>query len=237
MSQTTPPALPNRIALVEDHARLASLVERGLGAAGIAVDTFATLESAWHGLTRHGYALAVIDRGLPDGDGLELVRRMRAVGNRIPCLMLTARDALHDRVEGLDAGADDYLPKPFAIEELGARVRALMRRPAALRDPQLVHHRLQVLAESSCMQCGDEQVSLAPAELQIIILLVRAAGQVVRRGALERAAWGVGEAVTPNALDVALHRLRRKLTAIDAGLSVVNMRNLGFALRPTDAAA
>lgn len=237
MSQPTPAALPNRIALVEDHGRLASLVERGLGAAGIAVDTFPTMETAWHAIGQHAYALAVIDRGLPDGDGLDLVRRMRAAGNRMPCLMLTARDALHDRVDGLDAGADDYLPKPFAIEELAARVRALMRRPAELRDLQLVHHDLRVVAEESCMRCGDEQVSLAPAELQIIISLVRAAGHVVRRGALESAAWGVSEAVTPNALDVALHRLRRKLGAIDSTLSVVNVRNLGFALRPADAAA
>lgn len=237
MSQPTPTALPNRIALVEDHVRLSGLVERGLGAAGIAVDTFPSMEAAWHAIGQHAYALAVIDRGLPDGDGLDLVRRMRAAGNRMPCLMLTARDALHDRVDGLDAGADDYLPKPFAIEELAARVRALMRRPAELRDLQLVHHDLQVIAEKSCMRCGDEQISLAPAELQIIISLVRAAGQVVRRAALESAAWGVSEAVTPNALDVALHRLRRKLGAIDSALSVVNVRNLGFALRPADAAA
>ncbi len=231
------PPLSNRIALVEDHARLAGLVERGLAAAGIAVDTFTSLEAAWHGIVRQGYALAVIDRGLPDGDGLELVRRMRAAGNQMPCLMLTARDALHDRVDGLDAGADDYLPKPFAMEELGARVRALMRRPAELRELLLVHHDLQVLAETSSLRCGEEQVSLAPAELQIIIALVRAAGQVVRRGALESAAWGIGEAVTPNALDVALHRLRRKLAAIDSELAVINVRNLGFALRPADAAA
>ena len=230
-------ALPNRIALVEDHPRLASLVERGLGAAGIAVDVYSNLETAWHAIARHGYAAAVIDRGLPDGDGLDLVRRMRAAGNRIPCLMLTARDALHDRVDGLDAGADDYLPKPFAIEELTARVRALMRRPSELRGLDVSHQGLHVLAGDGSMRCGAEQISLAPAELQIIICLVHAAGQVVRRSTLEAAAWGAGEAVTPNALDVALHRLRRKLAAIESGLSVVNVRNLGFALRAADAAA
>lgn len=230
-------ALPNRIALVEDHPRLASLVERGLGAAGIAVDIYPGVETAWHAIARHGYAAAVIDRGLPDGDGLDLVRRMRAAGNRIPCLMLTARDALHDRVDGLDAGADDYLPKPFAIEELTARVRALMRRPSELRELDVSHQGLHVLAGDGSMRCGDEQISLAPAELQIILSLVHAGGQVVRRSTLEAAAWGVGEAVTPNALDVALHRLRRKLAAIESGLGVVNVRNLGFALRAADAAA
>lgn len=230
-------SLANRIALVEDHGRLATLVERGLGAAGIAVDTFHRLDAAWHGLGRQAYAVAIIDRGLPDGDGLDLVRRMRAAGNRVPCLMLTARDALHDRVDGLEAGADDYLPKPFAIEELAARVRALMRRPPDLRALEFAFRGLHVLPDAGCMRCGGETVSLAPAELQIVICLVRAAGQVVRRGTLETAAWGVTEAVTPNALDVALHRLRRKLLAIDAGLSIVNFRNLGFALRHADAAA
>jgi DNA-binding response OmpR family regulator len=230
-------ALPNRIALIEDHPRLASLVERGLGAAGIAVDIYPGVETAWHAIARNGYAAAVIDRGLPDGDGLDLVRRMRAAGNRIPCLMLTARDGLHDRVDGLDAGADDYLPKPFAIEELTARVRALMRRPSELRALDVSHQGLYVKAAEGCMRCGDEQISLAPAELQIILSLVHAGGQVVRRSTLEAAAWGVGEAVTPNALDVALHRLRRKLAAIESGLGVVNVRNLGFALRAADAAA
>ncbi len=229
------PAVSNRVALVEDHPRLAMLVERGLGAAGIAVDTFATLEAAWHGLLRLPYALAIVDRGLPDGDGLTLIKRLRAADNQLPCLMLTAKDALHDRVAGLDAGADDYLPKPFAIEELTARVRALMRRPVEYRAPQLAYHGLQVLPELGCMRHQVEHVSLAPAELQLIILLVRSAGQIVRRSALEAAAWGVSEAVTPNALDVALHRLRKKLGAIDAPLTILNVRSLGFSLLRSDA--
>lgn len=227
--------LHNRIALVEDHARLATLVDRGLASNGIAVDTFGTLESAWHGISNIAYAVAVVDRGLPDGDGLDLVRRMRASGNLTPCLMLTSRDALHDRVNGLDAGADDYLSKPFAIEELAARVRALMRRPPELVDPKLSYRELQIVPASNHMSCADQTVTLAPAELQIIICLVRAAGQPVRRSTLEGAAWGLEEAVTPNALDVALHRLRKKLSAISAGVTIVNVRYLGFALQAADA--
>lgn len=229
--------LHSRIALVEDHARLAELVKRGLATTGIAVDTFGTLESAWHGIGDQAYAVAVVDRGLPDGDGLDLVRRMRTAGILTPCLILTSRDALHDRVDGLDAGADDYLPKPFAMEELAARVRALMRRPPEIVDPQLSYKGVHLVPASSQMSCADEIVSLAPAELQIMICLVRAAGQPVRRPTLEAAAWGLDEAVTPNALDVALHRLRKKLSAIDADLSLINVRNLGFALRDTDAAS
>lgn len=226
----------NRIALVEDHARLAALVERGLAASGIAVDRYQTLESAWHGISAQSYAIAVVDRGLPDGDGLDLVRRLRSAGCRTPCLMLTSRDALHDRVDGLDAGADDYLPKPFALEELSARVRALMRRPPEIRDSRLIHAGLSVDPEQGSMECGEERVSLSTAELQIIICLVRAAGRTVRREALEQAAWGISEAVTPNALDVAIHRLRKKLAAIDSGLFLVNLRNRGFALQVSDAA-
>ncbi|HBK47218.1 MAG TPA: DNA-binding response regulator [Xanthomonadaceae bacterium] len=229
--------LSHRIALIEDHERMADLVQRGLAAAGIAVDVFPTQAAAWHGLLRGSYALAIVDRGLSDGDGLDLVRRLRAAGLPLPCLMLTARDALHDRVAGLEAGADDYLPKPFAMEELAARVRALMRRPPDLREQQLAHGELIVLPESAALICGDERVSLATAELQIMICLVNAAGDVVRRRVLEDAAWGVGEAVTPNALDVALHRLRRKLQAVGSDLSVVNIRNLGFALRNADPSA
>lgn len=227
----------NRIALVEDHPRLADLVRRGLDAAGIGVDVFASREAAWHAVTGGAYAALVVDRGLPDGDGLALVRRLRAQDNRVPCLMLTSRDALRDRVDGLEAGADDYLPKPFAMEELVARVRALMRRTPVLRELQPRYADLQVVPEAGCMTCGEQRVGLAAAELQIIICLVRAGGETVRHAPLEAAAWGHGEAVTPNALEVALHRLRRKLAAIGSELSIRNVRGRGFALCLADAAA
>ncbi len=227
----------SRVALVEDHERLATLVERGLSAAGIAVDVFHTVAAAWQGLRAQAYAVAIVDRGLPDGDGLALVRRLRAAGNATPCLMLTSRDALRDRVDGLDAGADDYLPKPFALDELAARVRALMRRTPSLRSLAPTFAGLCVEPEHGRMRVGEDHVSLAPAELQIMLSLVRADGQPVRRAALESAAWGTTEAVTPNALDVAVHRLRKKLAAIGGGVSLANVRNLGFALRDDDAAA
>jgi two-component system response regulator QseB len=145
--------------------------------------------------------------------------------------MLTARDALHDRVDGLEAGADDYLPKPFSMEELVARVRALMRRPPGLRSLTPAFGGVEVLPSDGCMRHGAESVSLAPAELQLMISLVQACGQTVRHAALELAGWGLSDAVTPNALDVALHRLRRKLQAIDAAIQIVNVRGHGYALR------
>jgi DNA-binding response OmpR family regulator len=222
----------NRIALVEDHQRLSALLVKALRNAGIETDVFDQIEPALLAATQHAYAVLVIDRGLPDGDGLDLVRQLRAAEIRTPCLMLTARDALHDRVEGLESGADDYLTKPFSMDEFVARVRALMRRPAALQSltPELGD--IQVQPNEGCMRCGSESVTLAPAELQIMVALTRAGGATVRRSTLEAAAWGLGEAVTPNALDVAIHRLKRKLVAINSALQIVNARGYGYALRP-----
>lgn len=221
----------NRIALVEDHTRLADLVRQALQGAGIAADVFHALEPAWAAHLDLGYAALVIDRGLPDGDGLTLVKRLRAAGHATPCLMLTARDALHDRVQGLESGADDYLVKPFPMEELVARVRALMRRPAALRTVAVEFGDIALDVESGLLLCDASPQPLPPAELQILVTLVRHEGRVVRRAALEAAGWGLSEAVTPNALDVALHRLRKKLVAAGSRLQIVNVRSLGYALR------
>src|SRR5918993_2647163 len=120
-----------RIAIVEDHPRVADLVRNALERAGFGADVFDTGAAARTWLQRRDYAALVLDRGLPDGDGLSLLAGLRSAGWSVPCLVLTARDAIHDRVAGLDHGADDYLPKPFAIEELLARVRALLRRRAS----------------------------------------------------------------------------------------------------------
>ncbi|GGB94862.1 DNA-binding response regulator [Oxalicibacterium flavum] len=223
-----------RILLIEDHAHLASLICKGLAAAGIAADVVERGEAAWNAIAQVPYQALVLDRGLPDGDGLLLLQRLRQANLVIPCLILTARDALHDRVEGLDAGADDYLPKPFAMSELVARVRALLRRPSASQPLRPAHVDLILSPDAGTMQCGDESITLAPAELQIMLALVRRQGEVVRRSAMEAAGWGLSEAVTPNALDVALHRLRRKLAAIGSRLQIVNLRGQGYALQESD---
>ena len=221
----------NRIALVEAHQRLSLLLSKALLNAGIETDVFDRIGPASLAARDNAYAVIVIDRGLPDGDGLDLVRQLRAAAIRTPCLMLTARDALHDRVEGLESGADDYLTKPFSMDEFVARVRALMRRPPSLQSLTPEFGDICIRPAEGCMACGSETVTLAPAELQIMVVLIRADGTTVRRAALEAAAWGFSEAVTPNALDVAMHRLKRKLVAINSALQIINARGYGYALR------
>lgn len=221
----------SRILLIEDHERLAGLIHKGLVAAGMGVDICGRIDAAWTAMQQLSYQALVLDRGLPDGDGLLLLQRLRHAGMRVPCLVLTARDALHDRVEGLEAGADDYLPKPFAMDELVARVLALLRRPVAFRTLDPTHGDLTLHTAASVLCCASERTTLAPAEVQIMLLLLRKHEEVVRRTALEAAGWGLSEAVTPNALDVALHRIRRKLLAIGSRQRIVNERGLGYALR------
>jgi two-component system response regulator QseB len=225
----------NRIALLEDHERMAALIVKALAASGIETDVYSTIAHAAAGFAQVAYPVLVLDRNLPDGDGLDLIKQLRARHILTPCLMLTARDALHDRVAGLEAGADDYLPKPFSMEEMVARVRALMRRPAQLQSLAPEFAGLGIDPEAGCMRHHQDSVSLAAAEMQLMLTLVRAAGKTVRRGALEAAAWGVAEAVTPNALDVALHRLRRKLLAIDSTLQIANIRGHGYVLQDAPA--
>jgi len=226
----------SRILLIEDHERLAQLISKALAASGIAVDVIGRIDLAWNAIQQLPYQALVLDRGLPDGDGLALLQRLRGAGFGVPCLVLTARDALHDRVAGLEAGADDYLPKPFAMNEMVARVRALLRRPVECRPLDPGHGDLSLRPGDGIVCCGDDSVTLAPAEMQIMLLLVHGQQEVVRRSALEAAAWGLSDAVTPNALDVALHRIRRKLAAIGSRQRIVNVRGLGYALRESDEA-
>src|SRR5260221_10795681 len=155
---------------------MAALVCKAFEGTGIEVDVFDSISRARAAIEQLSYSALVVDRGLPDGDGLEMVRKLRAQGCLTPCLMLTARDALHDRVEGLEVGADDYLVKPFSMQELVARVRALLRRPAVLQDLAPEYSGLQVMASESSIRCGEEAIVLAPAELQIMLTFVKGPG-------------------------------------------------------------
>ncbi|PJC87264.1 DNA-binding response regulator [Vibrio sp. HA2012] len=221
----------NRILLLEDHDRLANLILQGLTAGGIMVDVFHKIDHAEKALLCIEYSVLVIDRGLPDGDGLEWVKRLRQHGNMVPCLMLTAKNSLHDRVDGLESGADDYLSKPFEMAELVARVKALLRRPviAVVSSPACGDITLD--PQTNTIICKDQCEILSNAEMQIMLLLVKKEGHIVRHGALEAAGWGLSEPVTPNALDVSLHRIRRKLKSLQSRMQVSNIRGVGYVLQ------
>ncbi|GAA5162941.1 response regulator transcription factor [Viridibacterium curvum] len=219
-----------RVLLLEDHPRLAALIRQAISQAGIACDWVERVEHAWTALQGQDYSAVLIDRGLPDGDGLSLVTRLRKAGQHVPCLLLTARDALHDRVEGLESGADDYLCKPFSMEELVARTRALLRRPPAQAALVPEFGDVSLHPEQSLMICASRSATLPRTELQIMLSLIKAKGAAVRRQTLEAAAWGQQEAVTPNALDVAVHRLRRRLEALGSAVRIVNQRAVGYAV-------
>ncbi|MFM0085746.1 response regulator transcription factor [Paraburkholderia sediminicola] len=224
----------SRVALVEDHPRLANMIRQALLTAGIETDIFGTLSEASYGVGRGDYAVLIVDRGLPDGDGLAFLQTLRASGHMTPSLVLTARDALHDRVHGPETGADDYVTKPFAMSELVARVRTLMRRPVATTSLMRSFADLTLDPGQHELRCGAQAVLLGSAELQIMLTLLEARGQTVRHAALEHAAWGLGEAVTPNALEVTLHRLRKKLAGVGSTVLLTNIRGAGFALQAHD---
>lgn len=219
-----------RVLLIEDHPRLASLIKRALAQAGVECDVLERIDQGWAALQSQAYSAALVDRGLPDGDGLSLIRRWRDSGQQLPCLILTARDALHDRIAGLEGGADDYLTKPFSVEELVARTRALLRRAPEQTSLEPCFADLQVQPHKALLVCQQQSVLLPRTELQIMLTLVKGAGDPIRRSALEAAAWGLQEAVTPNALDVALHRLRKKIQALGSTVKIQNLRGVGYAL-------
>lgn len=219
-----------RIILIEDNERMADLVSSGLRAAGIGADIARTASEGDTALHVSSYSAIVLDRGLPDEDGLAWLSRQRKRGNTLPCLMLTARDALRDRVDGLEGGADDYLAKPFSMAELVARVRALLRRPPAMISLVAEWEDLKVDPIQHCVRYRDNALPLSEAETQVLLCLVRAGGEFQRRSRLEVAAWGLSIPITNNALDVVIYRLRTKLARLGAPFSLVVRRGVGYAL-------
>jgi DNA-binding response OmpR family regulator len=219
-----------RILLVEDNARLAALITDGLSAQGYAVDWNENLGSAKHALDINSYDLLLVDLGLPDGDGLDLIRSMRRSRNRAPVLVLTARGGLDDRVVGLDAGADDYLVKPFQIAELAARCRALLRRPSASLDTVLSSGNVTLNTATRSVLVGEEAIEATPREVTLLESLLRREGQVVARTALENSLYAMSAEVTPNALEATMSRLRKRLAGNAANIEIKTVHGIGYAL-------
>ncbi|PWR18886.1 response regulator transcription factor [Zavarzinia compransoris] len=217
-----------RILLVEDDRDLGPVVADNLRRDGFAVDLAPTLADALALAAAGPFAAAVLDRRLPDGEGLGIVAGLRRLQPGLPILALTARDATDDRVEGLNAGADDYMGKPFAQAELVARLRALLRRPPASLAPVL---RLADVEFDGEARVAGRPVPLGRRERALLDLLLRRAGRAVQRDTALEALYGMDEAVEPNALEAAVSRLRRSLAEAGAGVEIVTLRGVGYLLR------
>ncbi len=200
-----------RVLVVEDDARLADMVARSLREKGFAVDLTANGEDAIVEAAVNSYDLIVLDIGLPKRSGLHVSEELRRRGMRTPILMLTARDAVADRVAGLDAGGDDYLTKPFALDELHARVRALLRRMPELLPPELRVGTLVVDTRSQQVMRDGRAIALTGKEYTMLEYLARHAGKVVSRAELSEHVWDENHDPVSNALEVYVNRLRRKL--------------------------
>lgn len=223
-----------RILVVEDDPILADGLTRSLRQAQYAVDCVGTGEQADHALIAQNYDLAILDLGLPKIDGFEVLRRMRHRGSKTPVLMLTARDALDDRVRGLDLGADDYLTKPFDLPELEARVRALIRRGQSGGGSILVHGALQLDTVGRRATLNGTPLELSARELGVLEVLMHRSGRVVNKEQLAEQLYGWEEEVGANAIEVYVHRLRRKLEP--AGVTIRTIRGLGYLLeKPANA--
>jgi DNA-binding response OmpR family regulator len=202
-----------RLLLVEDDPLLGDGIRVGLSLAGFVVDWVKDGQAAKLALQAEAYALLVLDLGLPRLSGTELLKWLRGTGNDAPVLILTARDTVADRVSGLDAGADDYLVKPFDLDELAARIRALLRRAGGRTTPLIVHGALQVDPASRIVTQAGLAVELSPKEFAVLLDLLENAGRARSREQLEQSLYGWGDEVESNAVEVHVHHLRKKLGA------------------------
>jgi two-component system, OmpR family, response regulator len=215
-----------RILVVEDDRYLADGVSRSLSKSGHAVDVVTDGLSAEAALGVTSYDLAILDLQLPERNGLEVLRNYRTGGGRAPVLILTARSAIEDRVSGLDAGADDYLAKPFDLSELEARVRSLLRRASSAPTPVLRHGALSLDTVGRRVEIGGEGVDLSAREIALLEMLLLRAGRVVSKEGLLEKLYGAEEHAGENAVEVFVHRVRRKLEP--AGFSIRTVRGLGY---------
>jgi DNA-binding response OmpR family regulator len=217
-----------RILLVEDNAELASHIVRRIRGGGFAIDRVGSIDEAKQAVEDEAYALMLLDRRLPDGDGLSFVPFIRVRHPGVRIMVLTALDAIDNRIEGLDAGADDYLTKPFNLDELMARIRASLRRPGGERTPPVVIGRLHYDLDARCATTGGLPVPLLRRELALLDTLVRRAGRVVPRDALMAAIYELEEEIQPHTLTTLVCRLRSRLDEARAGVNIHSSRGLGY---------
>jgi two-component system response regulator TctD len=224
-----------RLLVVEDNAELGELLTRGLEAEGFAVDQAETAEEAADALRDMRYAAVVLDLGLPDRDGTMVLREMRGRRDSTPVLVLTARGGVHDRIAGLQSGADDYLVKPFAFDELVARLRALLRRPGEMLGRVLQTANLALDTEGRQAFVEGKAEMMSAQELTLLEILMRRAGKVVPKSYIEDQLFGMSSEVGKSAVEVSIYRLRKRLEAMGARVEIHTVRGLGYLLAETGA--
>jgi len=222
-----------RILVVEDETRLAGLLKRGLSEEGHAVDLAESGEDALAWIDTADYDAIVLDVMLPGINGFDVCRAIRRQRHRTPILLLTAKDAVADRVSGLDAGADDYLVKPFAFAELSARLRALSRRPAELVDPVLTAGEIRLDPATRRVWRGDEEIALGNRQFRILEYLVRNPNRVVTRAMIADHVWDYDFPTVTNVIDVHIRAIRKELGDAYPGEIIQTVRGVGYRLNAT----
>lgn len=219
-----------RLLIVEDSPEYARLVATHTTRAGLLTDHVPDIDHAEAALGTVAYDLVVLDRRLPDGDGVAALRRLRARRPGLRVLVLTALDGTRDRVEGLEAGADDYVVKPVPMAELIARIRACLRRPGAVPTPPLSCGSVMFDPAERTVTVGGTICALSRRQLAVLEALIGRSGKVVLRESLEAMVYGANDEVQPNALDAQVSRLRRQLSALNAGVAIHVVRGVGYML-------
>ena len=200
-----------KVLIVEDQDRLGQFLEQGLKESSYTAKWVNTCEASRDALAETSYDVIVLDLGLPDGDGIDLLRQWRAAGFNEPVLILSARDSVEDRIKGLDVGADDYLPKPFSFEELLARVRSLVRRQSSVKQTVLEHRGLKVDLLSRTVELNGAPVDLTSREYALLEVFMQNPGRILTRTLISEKIWASHYDVDANLLDVYMSRLRNKL--------------------------
>ena len=225
-----------RLLIVEDNEKLAALMAKLLAENLYSVDTVETIDEARAAIEVVDYDLVLLDLSLPDGDGGEILRSLRRAGQTTRILVTTARADVVQRVETLNDGADDYLVKPFSLDELLARIRALLRRPAEAKQSVLTAGRITLDTASLTLRVTGQVTPLPRRELGVLVTLLRNQGRLVPRRKLEDAVYSFDNEVTPNAIEAAVSRLRRRLDGLDAAVTITAMRGVGYILAESTAA-
>ncbi len=220
-----------RLLIVEDNERMAALIADGLQRRGFVCDVAHDLAQADAAMGSASYDAIILDLGLPDGDGIDWLASRRKYQQMPPAIIQTARGALEDRVTGLDSGADDYIVKPFEIDELAARIRALLRRPGVRTQPVIEVGMLRFDTASRSASVANRKVDLSRREADLLELLMRRAGIVVHRDVIENALYSFNDPVTPNAVEAAISRLRRKLDEAALPDMLHTVRGVGYMLK------